>query len=166
MRMIAPLFPGSRTAGWVMVAQFARVVDEGGNVHANSETLLLREVDSLMRDDGEDMSSSLLSSFENAFLGSLTEAGHVPKDEYRNMLRLAARVHVLRRFGDERPPADALSDDEAMRRFLADTLTRSVQSLVDAARRIGRGRDSEAAAVRWVKGRLAKTRYARFVSGM
>lgn len=37
---------------------------------------------------------------------------------------------------------------------------------VDAARRIGRSRDSEAAAIRWVKGRLAKTRYARFVSRM
>ena len=46
--------------------KIAWVVDEGGNVHANSETLLLREVDSLMRD--EDVSSSLLSSFENAFL--------------------------------------------------------------------------------------------------
>lgn len=146
--------------------KLAWVVDDGGNVHATSETLLLREIDSLMRDDGEDMSSSLLSSFENAFLGSLTEAGYVPKDEYRNMLRLAARVHVLRLFGDEKPPADAIGDDEAMRRFLADAVTRSVQSLVDAARRIGRSRDSEATAIRWVKGRLAKTRYARFVSRM
>lgn len=140
------------------------VVDEGGNVHADSETLLLREVDSLMRD--EDVSSSLLSSFENAFFDSITEAGYVPKDEYRNMLRLAARVHVLRLFGDETPPVDALGDDGVMRRFLADALTRSVQSLVDAVRRIGRSRDSEAAAIRWVKGRLAKTRYARFVSRM
>lgn len=140
------------------------VVDEGGNVHANSEMLLLREVDSLMRD--EDVSSSLLSSFENAFFDSLAEAGYVPKDEYRNMLRLAARVHVLRLFGDETPPADALGDDEAMRRFLTNAVTRSVQSLVDAARRIGRSRDSEATAIRWVKGRLAKTRYARFVSRM
>lgn len=82
------------------------------------------------------------------------------------MLRLAARSHVLRLFGDAKPPADALGDDEAMRRFLADALTRSVQSLVDAARRIGRSRDSEAAAIRWVKGRLAKTRYARFVPRM
>lgn len=82
------------------------------------------------------------------------------------MLRLAARSHVLRLFGDETPPVDALGDDGAMRRFLADALTRSVQSLVDAARRIGRSRDSEAAAFRWVKGRLAKTRYARFVSRM
>lgn len=144
--------------------KLAWVVDDGGNVHANSEKLLLREVDSLMRD--EDVSSSLLSSFENAFFHSLAEAGHVPKDEYRNMLRLAARSHVLRLFGDETPPADALGDDEAMRRFLADALTRSVQSLVDSARRIGRSRDSEAAAFRWVKGRLAKTRYARFVSRM
>lgn len=137
-------------------------VDEGGSVHADSETLLLREVDSLMRD--EDVSSSLLSSFENVFVDSLAAAGYLPKDEYRNMLRLAARVHVLRLFGDETPPADALGDDGVMRRFLADVLTRSVQSLVDAARRIGRSRDSEAAAIRWVKGRLAKTRYARFVS--
>lgn len=144
--------------------KLAWVVDEGGNVHASSETLLLREVDSLMRD--EDVSSSLLSSFENAFFDSLTEAGYSPKDEYRNMLRLAARVHVLRLFGDETPPVDALGDDGVMRRFLADALTRSVQSLVDAARRIGRSRDSEAAAIRWVKGRLAKTRYARFVSRM
>lgn len=46
--------------------KLAWVVDEGGNVHASSETPLLREADSLMRD--EDVSSSLLSSFENAFL--------------------------------------------------------------------------------------------------
>lgn len=144
--------------------KIAWVVDKDGNAHADSETLLLREVDSLMRD--ENMSSSLLSSFENVFVDSLATAGYVPKDEYRNMLRLAARVHVLRLFGDEKPPLDALGDDGAMRRFLADALTRSVQSLVDAARRIGRSRDSEAAAIRWVKGRLAKTRYARFVSRM
>lgn len=144
--------------------KLAWVVDEGGNVHANSDKLLLREVDSLMRD--ENMSSSLLSSFENVFVDSLAAAGYLPKDEHRNMLRLAARVHVLRLFGDEEPPADALGDDEAMRRFLADAVTRSVQSLVNAARRIGRSSDSEAAAIRWVKGRLAKTRYARFVSRM
>ena len=137
--------------------KLAWVVDEGGNVHANSEKLLLREVDSLMRD--ENMSSSLLSSFENVFVDSLTEAGYLPKDEYRNMLRLAARSHVLRLFGDETPPVEELGDDAAMRRFLADALTRSVQSLVDAARRIGRSREPEAAAIRWVKGRLAKTRY-------
>lgn len=137
--------------------KLAWVVDKDGNVHANSETLLLREVDGLMRD--EDVSSSLLSSFENAFFDSLAEAGYVPKDEYRNMLRLAARVHVLRLFGDETPPADALGDDEAMRRFLADALTRSVQSLVDSARRIGRSKEPEGTAFRWVKGRLAKTRY-------
>lgn len=137
--------------------KLAWVVDEGGNVHANSEKLLLREVDSLMRD--ENMSSSLLSSFENVFVDSLAAAGYVPKDEYRNILRLAARVHVLRLFGDETPPVDALGDDGVMRRFLADALTRSVQSIVDAARQIGRSRDSEAAAFRWVKGRLAKTRY-------
>ena len=144
--------------------KLAWVVDEGGSVHASSETLLLREVDSLMRD--EHVSSSLLSSFENVFVDSLAAADYLPKDEYRNMLRLAARVHVLRLFGDETPPLDALGDDAAMRGFLADALTRSVQSLVDAARRIGRSRDSEAAAFRWVKGRLAKTRYARFVSRM
>lgn len=144
--------------------KLAWVVDEDGNVHANSETLLLREVDGLMRD--EDVSSSLLSSFENAFFDSLAEAGYVPKDEYRNMLRLAARVHVLRLFGDEKPPADALGDDEDMRRFLADAVTRSVQSIVDAARRIGRSRDSEATATRWVKGRLVRTKYARFASRM
>lgn len=137
--------------------KIAWVVDEGGNVHADSETLLLREVDSLMRD--EDVSSSLLSSFENMFVDSLAAAGYLPKDEYRNMLRLAARSHVLRRFGDETPPVEALGDDAAMRRFLADALTRSVQSLVDAARRIGRSREPEAAAILWVKGRLAKTRY-------
>lgn len=137
--------------------KLAWVVDKGDSVHANSETPLLREVDSLMRD--EDVSSSLLSSFENAFFDSLAEAGYVPKDEYRNMLRLAARVHVLRLFGDEKPPVDALGDDGVMRRFLADALTRSVQSIVDAARRIGRSREPEAAAIRWVKGRLAKTRY-------
>lgn len=137
--------------------KLACVVDKDGNVHANSETLLLREVDGLMRD--EDVSSSLLSSFENVFVDSLAEAGYVPKDEYRNMLRLAARVHVLRLFGDEKPPVDALGDDGVMRRFLADALTRSVQSIVDAARRIGRSREPEAAAIRWVKGRLAKTRY-------
>lgn len=144
--------------------KLAWVVDEGGNVHANSEKLLLSEVDSLMRD--ENMSSSLLSSFENVFVDSLAAAGYVPKDEYRNMLRLAARVHVLRLFGDETPPLDALGDDGVMRRFLADALTRSVQSIVDAARRIGRSREPETAAIRWVKGRLAKTRYARFVSRM
>lgn len=144
--------------------KLAWVVDEGGSVHADSETLLLREVDSLMR--GENMSSSLLSSFENAFVGSLAAAGYVPKDEYRNMLRLAARVHVLRLFGDETPPLDALGDDGVMRRFLADALTRSVQSFVDAARRIGRSKEPEGTAFRWVKGRLAKTRYARFVSRM
>lgn len=144
--------------------KLAWVVDEGGNVHANSETLLLREVDSLMRD--EDVSSSLLSSFENAFFDSLAEAGYLPKDEYRNMLRLAARVHVLRLFGDEKPPVDALGDDGVMRRFLADALTRSVQSLVDAASRIGSSKEPEGTAFRWVKGRLAKTRYARFVSRM
>jgi hypothetical protein len=144
--------------------KLAWVVDKDGNAHASSETPLLREADSLMRD--EDVSSSLLSSFENVFVDSLTEAGYSPKDEYRNILRLAARSHVLRLFGDETPPVDALGDDGVMRRFLADALTRSVQSLVDAARRIGRSRDSEAAAIRWVKGRLAKTRYARFVSRM
>ena len=144
--------------------KLAWVVDEGGNVHADSETLLLREVDSLMRD--ENVSSSLLSSFENVFVDSLAAAGYLPKGEYRNMLRLAARSHVLRLFGDETPPLDALGDDGVMRRFLADALTCSVQSLVDAARRIGRSRDSEAASIRWVKGRLAKTRYARFVSRM
>lgn len=144
--------------------KLAWVVDEGGSVRADSETLLLREVDSLMRD--ESMSSSLLSSFENAFVGSLAAAGYVPKDEYRNMLRLAARVHVLRLFGGETPTLDVLGDDGVMCRFLADVLTRSVRSLVDAARRIGRSRDSEAAAFRWVKGRLAKTRYAQFVSRM
>lgn len=144
--------------------KLAWVVDEGGNVHADSETLLLREVDSLMRD--ENVSSSLLSSFENAFFDSLTEAGYSPKGAYRNILRLAARVHVLRLFGDETPTLDALGDDGVMRRFLADALTRSVQSLVDAARRIGRSREPEAAAFRWVKDRLAKTRYARFVSRM
>ena len=144
--------------------KLAWVVDKDGNAHVNSETLLIREIDSLMRD--EDVSSSLLSSFENVFVDSLTEAGYSPKDEYRNILRLAARSHVLRLFGDETPPVDALGDDGVMRRFLADALTRSVQSLVDAARRIGRSRDSEAAAIRWVKGRLAKTRYARFVSRM
>ena len=117
-----------------------------------------------MRD--EDVSSSLLSSFENVFVDSLAAAGYLPKGEYRNMLRLAARSHVLRLFGDEKPPADVLGDDDAMRGFLADALTCSVQSLVDSARRIGRSRDSEAAAFRWVKGRLAKTRYARFVSRM
>ena len=137
--------------------KLAWVVDEGGNVHANSEKLLLREVDSLMRD--ENMSSSLLSSFENVFVDSLAAAGYVPKNEYRNMLRLAARSHVLRLFGDETPPVEALGDDAAMRRFLADALTRSVQSLVDAARRIGRSREPEGTAFRWVKGRLAKTRY-------
>lgn len=144
--------------------KIAWVVDEGGNVHADSETLLLHEVDSLMRD--EDASSSLLSSFENMFVDSLAAAGYLPKGEYRNMLRLAARSHVLRRFGDETPPVEALGDDAAMRGFLADALTRSVQSLVDAARRIGRSREPETAAIRWVKGRLAKTRYARFVSRM
>lgn len=144
--------------------KLAWIVDEGGNVHASSETLLLREVDSLMRD--EDVSSSLFLSFENVFVDSLAAAGYLPKDEYRNMLRLAARSHVLRLFSDETPPADAPGDDEAMRRFLADAVTRSVQSLVDAARRIGRSREPEAAAIRWVKGRLAKTRYARFVSRM
>lgn len=144
--------------------KLAWIVDEGGNVHASSETLLLREVDSLMRD--EDVSSSLFLSFENVFVDSLAAAGYVPNDEYRNILRLAARVHVLRLFGDETPPADALGDDEAMRRFLADALTRSVQSLVDAARRIGRSKEPEGTAFRWVKGRLAKTRYARFVSRM
>lgn len=144
--------------------KLAWVVDDGGNIHANSEKLLLREIDGLMRD--EDVSSSLLSSFENAFFDSLADAGYLPKDEYRNILRLAARSHVLRLFGDETPPVEALGDDGVMRRFLADALTRSVQSLVDAARRIGRSRDSEAAAIRWVKGRLAKTRYARFVSRM
>ena len=144
--------------------KLAWIVDEGGNIHADSETLLLREVDSLMRD--ENVSSSLLSSFENVFVDSLAAAGYLPKDEYRNILRLAARSHVLRLFGDETPPVEALGDDAAMRRFLADALTRSVQSLVDAARRIGRSRDSEAASIRWVKGRLAKTRYARFVSRM
>ena len=144
--------------------KLAWIIDKDGNIHANSETLLLREVDSLMRD--EDMSSSLLSSFENAFFDSLTEAGYLPKDEYRNILRLAARSHVLRLFGDETPPVEALGDDGVMRRFLADALTRSIQSLVDAARRIGRSKEPEAAAFRWVKGRLAKTRYARFVSRM
>ena len=144
--------------------KLAWVIDEVDSVHANSETLLLREVDSLMRD--ENMSSSLLSSFENVFVDSLAAAGYLPKDEYRNMLRLAARVHVLRLFGDETPPLDALGDDAAMRGFLADALTRSVQSLVDSARRIGRSREPETAAIRWVKGRLAKTRYARFVSRM
>ena len=144
--------------------KLAWVVDKDGNAHVNSETLLIREIDSLMRD--EDVSSSLLSSFENVFVDSLTEAGYSPKDEYRNMLRLAARSHVLRLFGDETPPVEALGDDAAMRGFLADALTRSVQSLVDAARRIGRSREPEAAAIRWVKGRLAKTRYARFVSRM
>ena len=144
--------------------KIAWVVDKDGNVHANSETLLLREVDSLMRD--ENVSSSLLSSFENVFVDSLAAAGYLPKDEYRNMLRLAARSHVLRLFGDETPTLDALGDDGVMRGFLADALTRSVQSLVDAARRIGRSRDSEGTAFRWVKGRLAKTRYARFVSRM
>lgn len=144
--------------------KIAWVVDEGGNIHADSETLLLHEIDGLMRD--ENVSSSLLSSFENAFVDSLAEAGYLPKDEYRNMLRLAARVHVLSLFGDEKIPEDAFGDDEAMRRFLADALTRSVQSLVDAACRIGRSREPEAAAIRWAKGRLAKTRYARFVSRM
>ena len=144
--------------------KLAWVVDKDGNAHVNSETLLIREIDSLMRD--EDVSSSLLSSFENVFVDSLTDVGYVPKDEYRNMLRLAARSHVLRLFGDETPPVEALGDDGVMRRFLADALTRSVQSLVDAARRIGRSRDSEAASIRWVKGRLAKTRYAQFVSRM
>lgn len=144
--------------------KLAWVVDKDGNIHANSETLLLREIDGLMRD--EDVSSSLLSSFENVFFDSLAVAGYAPKEEYRNMLRLAARVHVLRLFGDAKPPADTLGDDEAMRRFLADALTRSIQSLVDAARRIGRSKEPEAAAIRWVKGRLAKTRYARFVSRM
>lgn len=144
--------------------KLAWVVDDGGNIHANSEKLLLREIDGLMRD--EDVSSSLLSSFENAFFDSLADAGYLPKDEYRNILRLAARSHVLRLFGDETPPVDALGDDGVMRRFLADALTRSVQSLVDAARRIGRSREPEAAAIRWVKGRLAKTQYARFVSRM
>lgn len=52
--------------------KLAWIVDKDGNIHANSETSLLREVDSLMRD--EDMSSSLLSSFENVFVDSLTEA--------------------------------------------------------------------------------------------
>lgn len=144
--------------------KLAWVVDEGGNVHADSETLLLHEIDGSMRD--ENVSSSLLSSFENAFVDSLAAAGYLPKDEYQNMLRLAARVHVLRLFGDAKPPADALGDDGVMRMFLADALTRSVQSLVDAARRIGRSKEPEAAAIRWVKGRLAKTRYARFVSRM
>ena len=133
--------------------KLAWVVDDGGNVHANSETLLLREVDGLMRDEG--VSSSLFSSFESAFVDSLAEAGYVPRCEYRNMLCLAARVHVLSLFGDERPPGDALVDDEVLRRFLADALTRSVQSLVDAARRVGRSKEPEAAAIRWVKGRLA-----------
>ncbi len=144
--------------------KIAWVVDKGDSVHANSEKLLLREIDSLMRD--EHVSSSLLSSFENVFVDSLAAAGYLPKDEYRNMLRLAARSHVLRLFGDETPPVDALGDDAAMRGFLADALTRSVQSLVDAARRIGRSREPEGTAFRWVKGRLAKTRYARFVSRM
>ena len=115
---------------------------------------------------GEGVSSLLLSSFESVFFGSLAEAGYVPKDECRNVLRLAARVHVLRLFGGEKPPADALGDDDVMRGFFADALTRSVQPLVDAARWIGGSRDSEAAAIRWVKGMLAKTRYAQFVSRM
>ena len=144
--------------------KLAWVVDKDGNAHVNSETLLIREIDNLMRD--EDVSSSLLSSFENVFVDSLTDVDYVPKDEYRNMLRLAARSHVLRLFGDETPPVEALGDDAAMRGFLADALTRSVQSLVDAARRIGRSREPEGTAFRWVKGRLAKTRYARFVSRM
>lgn len=144
--------------------KLAWVVDKDGNAHVNSETLLIREIDNLMRD--EDVSSSLLSSFENVFVDSLTDVDYVPKDEYRNMLRLAARSHVLRLFGDETPPVEALGDDAAMRGFLADALTRSVQSLVDAARRIGRSREPDGTAFRWVKGRLAKTRYARFVSRM
>lgn len=131
--------------------------DAGWNVHVANREALLREVDSLMRD--ENVSSSLLSSFENVFVDSLAAAGYVPNDEYRNMLRLAARVHVLRLFGDETPPVEALGDDAAMRRFLADALTRSVQSLVDAARRIGSSKEPEGTAFRWVKGRLAKTRY-------
>lgn len=135
--------------------KLAWVVDKDGNAHVNSETLLIREIDSLMRD--EDVSSSLLSSFENVFVDSLTDVGYVPKDEYRNILRLAARSHVLRLFGDETPPVEALGDDGVMRRFLADALTRSVQSLVDAARRIGRSREPEAAAIRWVKGRLCNS---------
>lgn len=135
--------------------KIAWVVDKGDSVHANSETLLLHEIDGLMRD--ENVSSSLLSSFENAFVDSLAAAGYVPKDEYRNMLRLAARSHVLRLFGDETPPADVLGDDRVMRRFLADALTRSVQSLVDAARQIGRSREPEGAAIRWVKGRLCNS---------
>lgn len=52
--------------------KLAWVVDDDGNTHANSETLLMREVDSLMRD--ENVSSSLLSSFENVFFDSLAEA--------------------------------------------------------------------------------------------
>ena len=135
--------------------KIAWVVDKGDSVHADSEKLLLREVDSLMRD--EHVSSSLLSSFENVFVDSLTEAGYLPKDEYRNMLRLAARSHVLRLFGDETPPVEALGDDGVMRRFLADALTRSVQSLVDAARRIGRSKEPEGTAIRWVKGRLCNS---------
>ena len=53
--------------------KLAWVVDKGDSVHADSGTLLLREVDGLMR--GERVSSSLLSSFESVFVGSLAAAG-------------------------------------------------------------------------------------------
>lgn len=46
--------------------KLAWVVDEGGNVHANSEMLLLREMESTLRND--EVSSLLLSSFEDVFL--------------------------------------------------------------------------------------------------
>lgn len=63
--------------------KLAWVVDKDGNVHANSETLLLREVDSLMRD--ENVSSSLLSSFENVFVDSLAAA------DDRSLVRVPCR---------------------------------------------------------------------------
>lgn len=139
------------------------VVDEGGNVHANSETLLLREMKNTLRND--DVSSLLLSSFEDVFFGTLAEAGYVPKSEYRKILCISTRLHVLRPVVLEgKMPEEIVGDTEAMSIFLADTVARSVQSLVDAARRIGRSRDSEAAAIRWAKSKLAKTKYAQFVT--
>lgn len=143
--------------------KLAWVVDEGGNVHANSEMLLLREMESTLRND--EVSSLLLSSFEDVFFGTLAESGYVPKSEYRKILCISTRLHVLSPVVLEgKMPEEIVGDTEAMSVFLADAVARSVQSLVVSARRIGGSGDPEAAAIRWAKSKLAKTKYARFVT--
>lgn len=145
------------------------LIGTDGEVHVGDEAALAREVKRTL--EGRDLSRGFMTACADLFFKVLgDEYAFVPEGELARAMRAAARIHVLTALANE--VAVSMEGDDEMREvevasaWLAGAVTRSVQSLVDAARRIGRHRDSETAAIRWVKGRLVRTKYARFASRM